>query len=202
MLTRSSYPLISPRRGQVRPPSRGIRYCCPPIPALIESAQRLRYDVFSNEPGFALTGRGRRPGRGPFRRALRPPAGPRGQLRRAGWLLPHVVADRCRRGRGALYRNRIRHHGAGCAAAVARGDGTRGRSRRSPQRRGRAADVGRHPGLPRPMRLRLCHRLRVGSRYRHRRTANHRALRFAACGTSSCAGTPPRRSTGCTRTGR
>jgi len=27
-------------------------------PTLIESAQRLRYDVFSNEPGFALTGQG------------------------------------------------------------------------------------------------------------------------------------------------
>ena len=53
--------------------------------------------------------------------------------------------------------------GARRAAAVAGRDGPRGGPRRPPQRRRRAADVGGHPGLPRPLRLRLRHRLRVGA---------------------------------------
>ncbi len=64
---------------------------------------------------------------------------------------------------GGLYtRDGIRRSRVRFAAAVIGGDGSRGGARRSPQRRRGAADVGRHPGLPGPIRLRLRDRLRVG----------------------------------------
>ena len=68
--------------------------------ALIDAAQRLRHDVFTCEPGFALDGRGRRSGCRPLRRILRSPAGPRGQFRRAHRLLSDAPAVGRHRGQG------------------------------------------------------------------------------------------------------
>ena len=67
------------------------------------------------------------------------------------------------------------------AAAFAGGDGPRRGARRPPQRRRGAADVGRHPGLPGPIRLRLRDRLRVGPdrRRSRRRRAGQPAARRA-----------------------
>src|SRR5271166_2749234 len=126
-------------------------------PTLIESAQRLRYEVFNNEPGFTLTGQD------------------------AG-LDVDRFDEHCDH---LLVREDNSRELVGCyrmlspTGAIAAGglytatefDIRALDSRRSPQRRRRAADVGRHPGLPRPLRLRLRHRLRVGSGSQRRRRA-------------------------------
>ena len=121
--------------------------------------------------------------------------------RRARRLLPDAAAARRHRRRRPLHRNRIRRRGPRHAAAVAGRDGSRRGARGSPQRRRRAADVGRHPGLSGPLRLRLRHRLRVRAAYRAPRTRRP-AARSAGCATSCVVVTPRPRSTPCIRTGR
>ncbi len=198
-INRFSYP---PRTGPGTRSSAEPRYSLllSTDPDHIDAAQRLRYDVFSSEPGFALTRHDDGLDADRFDEhcdhiLVREENS--GELVGCYRMLSPTGADR---GRRALHRNGIRHPGARLTTAVAGGDGSRGGAQRPPQRRRRAVDVGRHPGLPRPLRLRLRHRLRLGAGRGGR--ANHRAPRSAACATSWRAATPRRPNTGCTRTGR
>src|SRR6202035_4919087 len=79
-------------------------------------------------------------------------------------------------------------------AAVAGRDGPGGGPRGTPQRRGRAADVGRNPGLPGPLRVRLRDRMRLGAAVRREGGAGLRpaALSLGLPGAAISAG-PARR---------
>ena len=138
-------------------------------PELIEAAQRLRHDVFTSEPGFALAGAtdGRDADRfDEYCDHLLVREDNSGELVGCYRMLPPPGAIAA----GGLYTATEFDVGAlDPLRPVARRDGASGGARRSPQRRRRAADVGGHPGLSGPLRLRLRHRLRVSARARRRR---------------------------------
>ncbi len=177
--------------------------CCPPTPASIEAAQRLRHDVFTSEPGFALAGDA--PGGLDADRFdeycdhLLVREDNTGELVGCYRMLPPPGAIAA----GGLYTaTEFEVSAPRPTAALAGRDGPRRGARRPSQRCGGAADVGRHPGLPRPQRLRLRHRLRVGagSDPDGQDAAGQPDARGARL--RACDATPPRPSTRSTPTGR
>jgi|GEM_PF-261704 len=172
------------------PSSAGPRYSLvlSTDPGHIEAAQRLRRDVFGSEPGFALFGQDGDLDVDRFDEYCDHLL-VREEDSGEWWAATACCHRPARSPLGGTIPQRYSTSGRWIHYGRRREDGSCRRASRPPQRCGRPFNVGRHPGVPRPLQLRLRDRMHIGTGRCGRGT--HPAPRSVASVTSCRAATLP-----------